>query len=1253
LESYNLFNATADVDTGWAHAHALAGGNLELAARIDRGVDLSAGLDLQAELGADIGRAMQAMLSAGARITGGLSLQAAMPLDLFREAGFVARLRAQVAAGAFLRARLSLQSDVLAEQVAAQLTEPWSDLARIFLSEMRVGAELIGNAQASAQLLAEAALAGNLLETGGAGAGFTCSFQYAMGYYYGAGFTFRAQYGLDSPRRLFDRLGDQLAAIVARALDQQLDRLSPPERADAQASLPLLRFTVPLVLRLLYEQGCALANAGADRQAAAWAALAQAVMREAQELAARLLFELAVSRAAQQLDSLALAELGDLDDPAYQSALEGLLQLRSALVEIERTDLAGGEWVAAASRLLAALAELAQLAPADQRAAWDELLTLAWCAAVVVERLLRWSDPARQGMEALNPQAPVGIALPARLALFIAQQLGRSDASALTVGSAVAFLVSRQAALLEELRLVLPEAAPLLDILGAIAAPQASETMLAELYQTFAILREADSALVLPRVTAVIGPAIEHLVQAALDPLARTGSDQLADLVRTVLRPALLVTARRILPEALSLGDERSATVLREQISSVLLRMCSAFLLETTRVVTEYAVTEGPPALRAFADEIRMGLGGDIADRATFVLSPAFGIPPELAPSRNDLARMLELGAETLVRWGDPAIDHRGKWFGALDQLIRLGFAIGDAEMDRLWNELATTELQQPPPSYAARLEAAALLLKDSLWDLVQFLTPRLTELFLAHVAELPRQVGAAAAQTARELVNATRAAAAWLDQQIDSLTITIDELTASIRAGLERIAAELAALALWAEQRIAAALEAVRAAGWSLVRQAAADNLLFQQLPDQLEASVLSGLRAVYDRVFATSTAPLAEPLRMFWLAAGWVREGLARGVEARSLSAEMVLEHVRQRARSMLAPALQLRVSYAIPSFSLPVIGTVELGVIDLGTLALPGSQVTALLVDLLLGDGLLRQTVERVVADQQQITQQTLQLTLLEQCRRAALTQEEAYTALGGLTTGATLALELGDPAEGHTYDRRCMLRAVLRGANRSYLSGLIGIPPRVKLLVNGVEHHFAPESWIEQGDALVYSANLVLPGADLVPLPVLPHMRILQVELGDGQLSQVRSAGQPPRYMLAPGSLMPLIPLPAGPVARAPHVAPHLGLLDPASAAWPVQDPLTGASITSLVPSQPVPAVLQRIGLFAATPLEQLGGVRWTPLGDLLGGPIADSAARETIVVRPGVNRVDIIVVDGVNPEPLIVGRTFVIQQGGQA
>jgi len=95
-----------------SNAVAHAGAYLQASAQAGwsprRGIDLTAGFDLQGKINAAAGGSgVAASFSAGVDISGALKVQAALPVDLFTAdgAGLIARLQAKLALTAFVTER--------------------------------------------------------------------------------------------------------------------------------------------------------------------------------------------------------------------------------------------------------------------------------------------------------------------------------------------------------------------------------------------------------------------------------------------------------------------------------------------------------------------------------------------------------------------------------------------------------------------------------------------------------------------------------------------------------------------------------------------------------------------------------------------------------------------------------------------------------------------------------------------------------------------------------------------------------------------------------------------------------------------------------------------------------------------------------------------------------------------------------------------------------------------------------------------
>src|SRR4249919_3048484 len=96
-----LFSITASTPAdGRRHGAAAASGRASASAALERGLDLSARVEIGANVDASIRDQVSGTFTGGVAGKAGIALQAKLPLDLFREAGIVARVQAQAEAAA-------------------------------------------------------------------------------------------------------------------------------------------------------------------------------------------------------------------------------------------------------------------------------------------------------------------------------------------------------------------------------------------------------------------------------------------------------------------------------------------------------------------------------------------------------------------------------------------------------------------------------------------------------------------------------------------------------------------------------------------------------------------------------------------------------------------------------------------------------------------------------------------------------------------------------------------------------------------------------------------------------------------------------------------------------------------------------------------------------------------------------------------------------------------------------------------------
>lgn len=161
MASGELFSLGATTPSNsFAHASAYVQASAQVEWSTRRGIDLTAGFDLQGRVEAEAGDSgVGASFAAGVDVSGALAVQAALPIDLFSAdgAGLVARLQAKLAVTAFVSAVLTLDRSVFEGQLRAEFGEPMSSLLDIVLEELDIEAGLWGRASLAIEAVGEEA----------------------------------------------------------------------------------------------------------------------------------------------------------------------------------------------------------------------------------------------------------------------------------------------------------------------------------------------------------------------------------------------------------------------------------------------------------------------------------------------------------------------------------------------------------------------------------------------------------------------------------------------------------------------------------------------------------------------------------------------------------------------------------------------------------------------------------------------------------------------------------------------------------------------------------------------------------------------------------------------------------------------------------------------------------------------------------------------------------------------------------------
>ena len=250
--------------------------------------------------------------------------------------------------------------------------------------------------------------------------------------------------------------------------------------------------------------------------------------------------------------------------------------------------------------------------------------------------------------------------------------------------------------------------------------------------------------------------------------------------------------------------------------------------------------------------------------------------------------------------------------------------------------------------------------------------------------------------------------------------------------------------LAQWARGLIGEALSRIRARAWDATRSA-----LYVALPTDVAAVAEAAVRDVFDAAFDAARWLLDASLSVLQGVADWVHDELMAQIAAGAISEDLVRSSALGQADATSTQDLRVRVSL--------------LGVVDLGEIRLPGSHVVGEVINLLFGGETLDHHIAAAAAPARDLgdnhaRQGALTATLADERNR-----DRALLAAGNMVGLGALRVELNGIQSGLVYEGQATIQITVRGANSSYLAPVLGVPPRVRVLLNGQDIAYGPGSW----------------------------------------------------------------------------------------------------------------------------------------------------------------------------------------------
>jgi len=1055
-----LFSLSATTPAHAAvHGSAALHGSAQASATFRRGFDLSAGFEFSAVLSADVGKQAYAALDAGASARAGLSLRAEAPLNLFGEAGMVARFRAQAEAAAYVKLRLGLSIEEFYELVASEIPDgPMRELLGVFLSEVAAEAGVWGRASFSAQALGEVALVGTLLPGAPGGPGFTATARYAVGWGFGAGVEVMANVGIEDPHRLLRRLAESTASIAIREIEQ-LERTAEPGVADTlRGAAPLLRLLLPMAAGTLFELGYSIATASGDEaEAQARETITTAFVREAQQVFLRTVFDAAMERLAgavalPEVAALARGLTGDRRD----ALLAHLVDLRDALGRLDAVPWLGAV-VDIVSELDALLADVEpDLPPATTERA-RHAVALVWAAGTLLARVAAWRDDPSAAVGSIFGTTPVP-ELSGSAASYIAASLGLPADRALTLADLARFIAGQDIG--DALSAAAPWSGAVLDFVRDALATPAGELAQKLLVDLADPAIEATDA-VLQAIAAVMTTAVrDHVVPDVLQPLkeADPSNVALAAFVDEMLAPMLTALPLVVLPRVPTLDDPDERLRLTEALSSVLLQSLTRFVVVCADVLLQRGLEEGAAAMRVVGTDIET-----MGDR-----SPAFGVVA-MAASRavlpvavtpRDAKGILDLAADVMEMWNDRG---RGPTLQAARAVLDLGLANEDAREARLAAILDSNE-----PDAPELLRQALDLTTAALWEIVEFVTPRLLLLVAEHFINEAMVIAEAIYEGAKAVVAAAVAAVEWLGEQLEALRQRLLDFARDIGVLAAQILADIRALTAHLRTLVGDIVDRIRDAGFTLV------DPLIKDFPKWARDALRSLYSALVDAIEWLATTPLL----VLESVAGWVERYITDHLETIGNDEQGVHAAVRQQIQQLMGSDLTF-------DLSLKVAGQT---VFDIGRVTIPASDVAGTAADVILGDPVYTQTVRAAANGSVDLQAMRAQEAVTRGAYEELLEKPEAQATAAEMLPGRALAVTLASPLPGEIASGRATVEVRVDGANATFLAPTLGVPARIAMRLNGADVVVPAGAW--RVDASGASLTLRIQPPAPAPTAVVP-------------------------------------------------------------------------------------------------------------------------------------------------------------------
>ena len=1053
------------------NAFAHAGAYVQASAQADwslrRGIDFTAGFDLQGKVDAEAGSSgVGGSFAAGVDVSGALAVQAELPIDLFSAdgAGLIARLQAKLALTAFVSAALTLDRSVLEQTLRVNFGEPMSSLLDIVLEELDLEAGLWGRASLAIEALGEAVLAGTLVPSADNGAGLTFSTCYDTAFGYGAGVHFLANLGFSNPQRLFTRLtgevSDQLLALVTPS--------DPDQSAAVSVGLGALHTLLPVAIRGLLQLGMSLTGDPPAAEQTAVGALASSLIAQAQQIVLQAVTDLATGLLGDALtDARLVSALSRLTSGQLDTVTGQLTTLQNnfeALTAIAISDI--DQWLTGLLTCLGTVSDLLNsLTGLGIRAelignvqSWTAML---WAAGTLIQRIISWADDASPGSPfSTDPVTPVPPASVAATVKPAGGSVTYSDVAAYLIGSQVA-----SADLETALRTAIPQAAAAFDWLNTVLQITPGQ-LIQSLFQELAAPTDQQAAALIGQLTTAAADALtNHILPELLDPLAATAAadPNLLAFVEDVVKPALAALPQVILPGLAGLGNADAPTRTREVVSALLLHTIEHFVATTLKALVDHAMMAAQAALnQAAADVTAAGADSPAVkdiEALAIVLLATCSEAAVLVPTPGDVANLLKLAGTVAAHLQQLADD----LFALIDELMQFGLG-SDATRSASLQALADSDL----PVDQTGLSQALTKVGDGALQTIGDVLSDLPTLIADHAANEVALFGQVIDQAAGKVVQAIKDGISAIEQQKNQLGQLITRLGGEIQRLIGDLGQALIQFGQYLQTQtfIQQALEAVRNAGLQIIYS------LFGGHPPHswVQHAIVDLYNTLFDAVEGLADL-LAGILGAAATALGSMLTAAAGGAHVTPDTADATV-----RQGMLAASSTDLNFDLQVKAFGATLL--------DLGTITISAGNIGGLLHGLVSADGTYQSTLEGGLQTATQAAGLTAQ-------QAAAQTQAATgSTDLTGLQmTVASITLQAPPavqiiPAPSSTVLCGARVLVTVFGVNSSFVEPTLGMAPRIVIRINGLPWSYQGSDWSWNEQDL----RTRILQADLIAMPV---------------------------------------------------------------------------------------------------------------------------------------------------------------------